>query len=119
MVIVSLCTNDNHGNDTGHVSAIDLGEAIDLQWAEIGHEPRYSIEQKVLTIQRKKFAITGRTEWLGNWCWTGVSMVETEAARLLNHLSKDTRWHCEGGWCDLTEAYESGDVIPENLEGVQ
>jgi hypothetical protein len=34
------------------------------------------------------------------------------AAKLLNYLSEDDRWHCDGGWCDLTDAYTEAKVTP-------
>jgi len=45
-------------------------------------------------------------------------MTTPEAARLLNYLSLDDRWHCEGEWCDLTDAYAIAKVTPELLADV-
>jgi hypothetical protein len=117
-VIVSIATNDDHGNDTGRISAIQIGDAIDLHWGEMYSEPRYSIRDHQLRLQRQNFAISGSHTWYGNWCWNAVSMDDAEAAKLLNHLSKDDRWHCEGGWCDLTDAYTEGKVEDAMLDGV-
>jgi len=122
-VVVSLATNDAHGVDTGRVSAIQLGNgAIDLQWGEIGSEPRYSVSRTddgyILRISRKRFRVLGKTDWYGNWCWTAVPMEMDEAVKLLNYLSGDDRWHCEGGWCDLTDAYTEAKVTPELLADV-
>ena len=116
-VIVSLCTNNwRNGEDTGHVSAVQVGDSIDLQWGEIGSEPRYSITDEGLKISHKTFPIRSKRDWYGNWCWTGVSMDEQIAVSLLNYLSKDERWHCEGGVCDLTDAYTDGKVTQEILD---
>jgi hypothetical protein len=122
-VVISLATNDVHGNDTGRVSAIQLGNgAIDLQWGAIGSEPRYSVSRTddgyILRISRKRFHALGKTDWYGNWCWTGVPMEMAEAVKLLNYLSADDRWHCEGGWCDLTNAYTEAKVTPELLADI-
>jgi hypothetical protein len=117
-IVFSLCTNDEHGVDTGRVCAVQLDDAIDLHWGEMGSEPRYSIDGRVLRLSRRHFQITGKQEWYGNWCWTGVSMELAEAVEFLNYLSRDDRWHCEGGWCDLTDAYADGIVTPELILGV-
>ena len=114
-VVISLATNDEHGNPTEHVSAVQIGEAIDLQWGEIGSEPRYSIDGMVLKVSRQRFPILGKQKWYGNWCWTAVTMDGCWAAKFLNYLSGDDRWHCEGGWCDLTDAYTEAKVTPELL----
>ena len=123
VIVFSLATNDAHGNDTGKVSAIQLEDAIDLQWGEIGSEPRYSIsrdtEGYILKLSRKRFRILGKTDWYGNWCWTAIPMKMSEAVKFLNYLSADDRWHCEGGWCDLTDAYVEAKVTPELLEDVR
>ena len=58
-------------------------------------------------------------DWYGNMAWTGVSMSNAAAAALLNYLSKEPRWHCDGGWCELTDAYEKGEVTAEMLEDVE
>ena len=119
-VIISLATNDDHGNDTGRVSAIQLGNGgIDLQWGEIGSEPRYSVRGGLLHLSRRRFKILGgKHEWVGNWCWSAVTMTAQETARFLNYLSLDDRWHCEGGLCDLTDAYAEAKVTPELLADV-
>jgi hypothetical protein len=117
-VIISLATNDANGVDTGHVCAIQLDEAIDLRWGEIGSEPSYSIDGLVLKISRQRFPIFGKQHWYGNCCWTAVTMDLCWATKLLNYLSGDDRWHCEGGWCDLTDAYAEGKVTPQLLEKV-
>lgn len=115
-VIVSFCTNDEHGNDTGKVCAVHLDDgAIELQWGEIGSEPTYRIVGSFLWLQRRRYDIGGIRTWYGNWCWTGIALKPTEAAKLLNNLTKDDRWHCEGGWCDLSDAFVAGEVTPEML----
>ena len=115
---VSLATNDEHGNSTGRVSAVHIEDAIELQWEEIGDGPRYSIEDDVLQISHHKTPIYTSQDWYGNMVWTGVSMSKAAAAALLNALSKEPRWHCEGGWVELTEAYEKGEVTAQHLEGI-
>ena len=122
-VVISLATNDEHGNDTGRVSASQWGDgAIDLQWGEIGSEPRYSVSRTndgyILRLSRKRFRALGRTDWYGNWCWTAVPMEIAEAVKFLNYLSTDDRWHCEGGWCDLTDAYTEAKVTAELLADI-
>jgi hypothetical protein len=119
-VTISLATNDEHGNETGKLSAVQLGNgALDLQWGEIGSEPRYRLlYRKFLFIQRRRYDVTAVHAWYGNWCWTGVSMQASEAVKLLNNLSNDDRWHCEGGWCDLSDAYAVGAVTAELLADV-
>jgi hypothetical protein len=121
--VFSLATNDEHGVDTGRVSAIQFEDAIDLQWGEIGSEPAYSTSRTkdgyILRLGRKRFKILGRGDWYGNWCWTGITMTLETAVEFLNYLSRDDRWHCEGGWCDLTDAYSEGKVTAELMLGVE
>lgn len=116
-VIVSLATNDEHGIDTGRVSAVQIGDEIDLQWGERGSEPRYSFSGNFLCLSRRRFEVLSGKH-VGNWCWSAVTMTTPEAARLLNYLSLDDRWHCEGGVCDLTDAYAIAKVTPELLADV-
>ena len=118
-VIVSLATNDDHGNSTGRVSAVEVGGAIELEWAGSGVCPRYSIQEGVLRLSRGKFRIGGVREWYGTMCWTGVAMGNRTAAALLNYLSKEARWHCGGDLCDLTDAYDKGQVTEQLLKGLQ
>jgi hypothetical protein len=59
------------------------------------------------------------TPWYGNWCWTGIAMDFSEVTRLLNYLATDDRWHNEGGWCDLCDAYSAGKVTQELLYEVE
>ena len=118
-IIVSLATNDEHGIDTGRVCAVQIGEGIDLQWGERGSEPRYSFRGRFLWLSHRRFEVlAGKHEWYGNWCWSAVTMTAYEAARFLNYLSLDDRWHCEGGLCDLTDAYTVAKVTPELLADV-
>jgi hypothetical protein len=114
-IVISLATNDEHGQDTGRVYAIQIEDAIDLQWGERGTEPKYSIDGGLLKLSRRRFPLWGKRDWYGNWCWTGVVTDLCWAARLLNYVSQDDRWHCEGGWCDLTDAFSEGKVTPAML----
>src|SRR5208283_4254485 len=99
--------------------AIQLEDAIDLHWGEIGSEPHYSVLRTAkgyfLRLSRQRFRILGKNDWYGNWCWTAITMERSEAVRFLNYLSGDDRWHCEGGWCDLTDSYTEGKITPELL----
>jgi len=119
-IIFSLCTNDEHGVDTGRVCAIQLDDAIDLHWGEIGSEPRYSAFRTnagyILRLGRKRFNILGKSDWYGNWCWTAITMKLADAVGFLNHLSRDDRWHCEGGLCDLTDLFTEGKITSDILE---
>lgn len=116
LVIVSLCTNDyRNGLDTEHVKAVDIGGAIDIHWTGAGLGPTCRVVSSFLTIGRKKFPVRSFKEWYGNWCWNAVGMSPKAASDLLNHLSKDDRWVCEGGICDLTDAFDQGKVSAEIL----
>lgn len=110
---IALATNDpRNGQDTGRVRAIQPGLAIDLQWGDLGREPRYHIKDGYLWIHGDKFLITGQRDWVGNWCWRSVQMPIQEACRFLNSLSRNDRWHLEGGICDITDLYEKGKLTP-------
>ena len=122
LVIVSLATNDpDNGNETDRVTAVQLyDDALDLQWGEWPQSsaPRWSIKNGRLKISRRKFAVKSTKDWYGNWCWTGVWMEAEEAVKLLNYLSQDDRWHCEGGYCDLCDAYAAHAVTADLLAEV-
>jgi hypothetical protein len=122
-IIFSLATNDEHGEDTRRVSAIQLDDAIDLHWEFIGREPRYSVTRTAegywLRLSRQRFKILGKNDWYGNWCWTAITMDIDEAGRFLNYLSTENRWHCEGGYCDLTDKYEQHNVTAKLLRDLE
>jgi len=116
MIDVSILTNDERGNDTGRISAIHLDDALELNWGEIGSAPSYRlVARKFFFLQRHRYDVHGIREWYGNWCWTGIGLSAEDTARLLNACSKDDRWHVEGGWCDLSDAFVEGKVTPELL----
>ena len=117
-VVISLLTNDDFGNDTGRVRAIQVEDAIDLEWEVVGRGPKYRIKDGFLHLSRATFPITGKRDWYGNWCWTAVSMGMEQACAFLNWLSKEERWHCEGGYCDLTDAWVEAKVTPDLLIGI-
>lgn len=114
---ISLCTNDpDNGMDTGKVSAIHVGSALELAWGEIGSEPRYKIEGNILKFSRQHFNVAGVRDWEGNWCWTGIWMLPDVAAEFLKYIHADDRWHNEGGWADFSDLYEAETLTPIWLE---
>ncbi len=36
----------------------------------------------------ERFEIIGHREWVGNWCWDGLTMKRSEAVRMMNWLLK-------------------------------
>ena len=99
-VFVSLYVNDPaNGMDTGRVCAVhvdDDGENIELETGYLrdSDNPTYAIERQMkggfqcakVRVGRHTYWIGGYRQWVGNWCWDGVSMTRREARRLIVNL---------------------------------
>lgn len=106
MIRVSFCCNDQRGNFTGKVDAVDFhdrrGFEARLQGPTIrfDHETDGAVPGRV-KVGRRKFEVTEYRYGVGNWCWDGVAMSQAESQRLLTYLLERgfqvEEWTTSGG----------------------
>jgi hypothetical protein len=90
LVSVSLCTNDpDNGGDTGRCCAIEVDELELRDWPT--QESKHvvcRVEGSFLQFGRRRFAIHGHRDWVGNWCWRSVGMTRPDCRELLAYALK-------------------------------
>lgn len=110
MIRVAFCCNDDRGNHTARVTAIDFGDG-DLHIA--GPERTMRLVTFGVRIGRRKYETSGA--WMsgvGNIFWDATGM-RIDAARLLASDLLASGWtveeHTEDGpFADLLDAHRSG-----------
>ena len=109
MIRVAFCCNDERGNHTAKVDAIDFGDS-DLRITGPGRTMR--LVQFGVRIGRRKYETSG--VWVGgagNICWDSTGM-PLDAARLLASDLLASGWTveehtCDGPFADLLDAKEA------------
>ena len=137
-ILVMLCCNHyRNGVFNGRLCGVDFGhELLEVVCSDLrGDRMRYSWSEmtqgsgKIHLKGHKEFCFSGHREWVGNWCWDGVMMSLTEAARLANHLKTLHWWHCDAAeesmyekWNDKGYQFKPEDFREQEnsaAEGVQ
>lgn len=85
---VMFCCNDERGNFTGRVEAIEVGEEIRLVWPSDRAPTLRFRDSTPPTVQvgRRNYPCRGRQCWVGNVCWDATSMEADTAHLFVDHL---------------------------------
>ena len=94
---VMLCCNDDRGNITDRVCAVDIG---DREIALEGPNRKLGLGKNRTKIGRRWFASRGWHTWVGNIMWDATSMSLETARELVSYLLAN-------GW-SVTEYAEDG-----------
>lgn len=119
-VDVMLAVNDDNGNHTGRLIAVEIPDWITLEGPIF--EPRSAPVCRVvpvkdapglnwLLVRRKRFPIISYSENVGNLVWDCAWMARHIAAGLLNHLRKMDLFDCTEAVSDLYEKWQDGDKL--------
>jgi hypothetical protein len=122
---VSFYCNDEHGNLLDFVTAVEVGELIQLE-GPIDFDDDdlpattpfswYRWFPAAVVIDGELFFHRGRRRHAGSLCWDSAEMDRAEVARLLNHLCKLDGWMCLSAETSLFAAWESGEITAADLE---
>jgi hypothetical protein len=104
---IMLCMNDENGNETGRIEAINIS-TIDNDQANFSHHwngVRGEIGKDCVRIGRRTFPITGYNDYVGNICWNLVTVTPEVGAEIMKWLKQLTAFQCEGGTVEFLERY--------------
>lgn len=105
---ILLCTNDDRGNLTERVEAIDIGEELRLRGPSKVCRITGVGPARRLRVGRRLFPCRGHAQWVGNIFWDATSM-STETTRELVKYLLASGWVVE----EHTEDGPLADLIKE------
>lgn len=115
-MLVCLCVNDDYGQDTEYIDAIDFGEYAHAAITDGRMVCRVDQVAKTVKLGRKKFPIHSYGTWFGNMYWNAVRVSWEVAEAIATHISRDKRWAIDNGYISVWEAWEKGDPIKFHSE---
>lgn len=115
---LTLCTNDDHGEQSGFVTAIHLDDALELECHLIPSNTRIRFEKGRMKISRRWFPILGSRGWVGNIFWTGVAVSPQVAADIFNYVKGLRYWDSVGGWVEISDKWDAGTLCGDDLKEV-
>ena len=111
------CNNPDNGDFAGRVAQISLdNECLQFTaraWTitSLRRCPKLREDtergKRVFYFAGKPWQFERRNSWIGNWCWDGYAVTVPVAEAFLAWLRKRDLFQCEGGWCELTEAWDA------------
>lgn len=113
---LEYCGNDDNGNptglSTGFTVQIDGADLLQLECLEgipcsVGYSPEHGTA--VINIADKTFPVRGHTTYVGSITWNAVSLNESVAADILNHLKKNPAVTCVEAMGDLMDVWSRRD----------
>lgn len=108
---ISLCVNDDYGQDTGYISAMDFGDHAHAAITDGRMVCRVDQAAKTVKLGRKKFPIQSYRTWFGNMYWDAVRVTWETAEAIATHISRDKRWVVDNSYISVLDAWENGDPI--------
>lgn len=128
-IAVNICENNERGNPSGFVKAIDFGDDICFETTDqwIGerfwcHKTKISTlfgiqREKGMFFGKEKFKYQQQKYWAGNMMWNMYYMELSEYLRLLNYIMKNRNWSIQSAPTKIIEAQKEGkDITAENWE---
>jgi hypothetical protein len=119
---VSFCCNDDDGNLLAVVSAVEVGELIQLEGPtefdgdDLPATTPIAWTLRIVEVAVAVFRHRGRKRHVGNILWDSAEMDRAEVVRLLNHLRTLGGWSCLSAEASLFEAWERREITVEDLE---
>jgi hypothetical protein len=122
---VSFCCNDEHGNLLDVVTAVEVGELIQLEGPidfdddDLRATTSFSWYRwfpAAVVIDGELFFHRGRKRHVGNLLWDAAEMDRAEVVRLLNHLRKLGGWSCLSAETSMFAAWEEREITVADLE---
>lgn len=113
--LAMACNDHRNGSYTGHVSTIHIADSHGDVLLLAGDRPLScgvsrspnSNKLRNLRIGHLRLRLHSYSTWVGNWCWDEATLDTDDLAKVVNYLRK-RGWHCEGGYAELFNKYESG-----------
>lgn len=117
---VMLCTNDDHGNRTPYVRAIDVRLSAGAEYSLEGpldDGESWSLEDGLLTLAGERFPVLSEQDWVGNWCWRNVHLLESDHDRLFKALAATGCWTMTMATDDWMERWDTASAVPGQRVG--
>jgi hypothetical protein len=112
MFNVQIACNDDNGNQTGKIDAIQIEGIAEFEGDALSYTPgRWPL------IEGLRVQSHGEQHWVGNWCWDAIRLDLEDTNRLLFLLHRNHWSIIEGDWA-LFQAYDRGCDCLAALEGV-
>ncbi len=112
---IMLCENDNNGNVTGFVAAIDfyyLEESFArLETADLFKSEPCFTNWRVIDMYNTRTKYHDRREMVGNVFWNSYRTPLSYSLGFINMLSASKKWHCTEGYSSIYEKFNSGQPI--------
>ncbi len=89
------CNDPDNGDFAGRAALVTYRD-LELEAPNFDVGYRFADSSKTIRIHRRTFSITGRRDWIGNWCWNRYYLPRFEAKRLLLTL-RSQGWRSVGG----------------------
>lgn len=123
IIRVDFACNDEHGMDTGRAERVSVGD-LNLECQLIGggivlkHLAGTDAKHRgAVQVGRLRFWHNGYKYGVGNWCWDGYWLEESDVLKLINYLIRQKYWHCNDGPCDQFDKFNSAQPFTmEDLE---
>jgi len=108
-VELMLAVNDENGNHSGEVDAVEILDWINLEGDSV---PCYlSHQNKFLIIDNSlSFDLRGYATWVGNIIWDCAILDSVHVATIINYLRRQ-HWNCTEAESGLYDKYHSGEEI--------
>lgn len=112
-VTLMLCTNDENGHDTGYATCVEMyhGDIEVLRLECCSYSLKNSIKcylrrDKKYQFGRLRLNINSYRDWVGNWCWSAISLNYREAKRALQHLWNTGKFDFDSGLCKAADWWD-------------
>lgn len=105
IIQVDFACNDEHGQPMGLAERVNIGE-LELECTLWKGGVSLRSERGVVYIGRQKYQKYGYKYGVGNWCWDGYWMKESDALRLISYLERQKYWSCTSGPCEQYDKFE-------------
>jgi len=114
-ISVAFAVNDEYGQTTGWIDAVDFGlEQLHVENTD-GRPMRFTqLSDERIRVGRKTFPIQGYRSWLGNMMWEGVRVDIQTASRIAECLRDSGKYAPDMGYETIWDQWKAG--LPITLE---
>lgn len=113
MIKLHFACNDDNGNHTGIVEAVEIEDVIYLE----GEAVSLTLGQhNIINIAGLSFDISGYSRYIGNICWDCATLETAYAATIINYL-RTLGWFCTEAESKIFDKFSSGqDITVDDLD---